>query len=66
LTKQLVVAYGLEYTMDLYTPRPANFDEIALFHDREYLSYLSKYVLIRFCSILPLTPSQDYTAECTA
>jgi histone deacetylase HOS2 len=42
LTKQLVVAYGLEYTMDLYTPRPANFDEIALFHDREYLSYLSK------------------------
>jgi histone deacetylase HOS2 len=42
LTKQLVVAYGLEYTMDLYTPRPANFAELALFHDREYLSYLSK------------------------
>jgi histone deacetylase HOS2 len=44
LTKQLVVAYGLEYTMDLYTPRPANFNELALFHDREYLEYLSKYV----------------------
>jgi histone deacetylase HOS2 len=44
LTKQLVLAYGLEYTMDLYTPRPANFNELALFHDREYLEYLSKYV----------------------
>ncbi|KAF1916635.1 hypothetical protein BDU57DRAFT_449504 [Ampelomyces quisqualis] len=42
LTKQLVLAYGLEYTMDLYTPRPANFGELALFHDREYLEYLSK------------------------
>jgi hypothetical protein len=42
LTKQLVLSYGLEYTMDLYTPRPANFGELALFHDREYLSYLSK------------------------
>lgn len=42
LTKQLVVAYGLEYTMDIYTPRPANFNELAIFHDREYLSYLSK------------------------
>jgi histone deacetylase HOS2 len=42
LTKQLVLAYGLEYTMDLYEPRPANFNELAIFHDREYLSYLSK------------------------
>jgi len=42
LTKQLVVAYGLEYTMDIHTPRPASFNELALFHDREYLSYLSK------------------------
>jgi histone deacetylase HOS2 len=44
LTKQLVLAYGLEYTMDLYEPRPANFEELAIFHDREYLSYLSKQV----------------------
>ncbi len=42
LTKQLVLSYGLEYTMDLYEPRPANFNELAIFHDREYLSYLSK------------------------
>ncbi|USP76388.1 uncharacterized protein yc1106_03662 [Curvularia clavata] len=42
LTKQLVLAYGLEYTMDLFEPRPANFNELAIFHDREYLSYLSK------------------------
>ncbi|KAF2748380.1 hypothetical protein M011DRAFT_466784 [Sporormia fimetaria CBS 119925] len=42
LTKQLVLAYGLEYTMDLYTPRPASFDEMALFHDRDYLSFLQQ------------------------
>ncbi|KAF3035545.1 histone deacetylase [Didymella heteroderae] len=42
LTKQLVLSYGLEYTMDLYEPRPANFNELAIFHDREYLSYLSE------------------------
>jgi histone deacetylase HOS2 len=41
LTKQLVLAYGLEYTMDLFEPRPANFNELAIFHDRDYLSYLS-------------------------
>lgn len=42
LTKQLVLSYGLEYTMDLYEPRPATFKELAIFHDREYLSYLSE------------------------
>jgi histone deacetylase HOS2 len=44
LTKQLIMAYGLEYTMDLYEPRPASFEELAIFHDREYLSFLSQYV----------------------
>ncbi|KAH7110350.1 putative histone deacetylase [Dendryphion nanum] len=42
LTKQLVIGYGLEYTMDLYEPRPASKDELAIFHDREYLSFLSQ------------------------
>lgn len=42
LTKQLVMAYGLEYTMDLYEPRPATFDELTLFHDREYTEFLSQ------------------------
>lgn len=45
LTKQLVLSYGLEYAMDLYEPRPASFEELAIFHDRDYLSYLSKDVL---------------------
>lgn len=48
LTKQLVLAYGLEYTMDCYEPRPARFDELAVFHDREYLSFLSEYVETSF------------------
>ncbi|CAE7030569.1 hypothetical protein PTNB73_05436 [Pyrenophora teres f. teres] len=42
LTKQLVVAYGLEYTMDIYSPRPASMEELALFHERKYLDYLSR------------------------
>lgn len=46
LTKQLVLAYGLEYCMELYEPRPATFDELAIFHDREYLSFLSRQVAL--------------------
>jgi histone deacetylase HOS2 len=42
LTKQLIIAYGLEYTMDLYEPRPATFEEIAIFHDREYTNFLKE------------------------
>lgn len=42
LTKQLVLAYGLEYAMDLYEPRPASKDELAIFHDRDYLQFLQK------------------------
>lgn len=42
LTKQLIMAYGLEYTMDLYEPRPATFEELAIFHDREYTQFLSQ------------------------
>ncbi|PSN65274.1 hypothetical protein BS50DRAFT_589694 [Corynespora cassiicola Philippines] len=42
LTKQLVVAYGLEYTMDLFVPRPAQFEELKQFHNEEYLSFLSQ------------------------
>lgn len=41
LTKQLVLAYGLEYAMQLYEPRPATKEELGLFHDREYLDFLS-------------------------
>ena len=44
LTKQLILAYGLEYTMELHEPRPASFDELAIFHDREYLDFLKQYV----------------------
>ncbi|KAF2731932.1 putative histone deacetylase [Polyplosphaeria fusca] len=51
LTKQLVLAYGLEYTMDLFEPRPASLDELAIFHDREYLSFLS--------NVTPLNANPD-------
>ena len=42
LTKELILAYGLEYTMDLYESRPATLNELALFHDRDYLDFLRK------------------------
>jgi histone deacetylase HOS2 len=42
LTKQLVLAYGLEYAMDQYVPRPAFMEELADFHDEGYLSFLSE------------------------
>ena len=42
LTKQLVTSYGLEYAMQLHEPRPATIDELALFHDREYLDFLKE------------------------
>jgi len=48
LTKQLIVSYGLEYTMDIYQPRPASFEELAIFHDREYLSFIQQYVPVSF------------------
>lgn len=63
LTKQLVLAYGLEYTMDLYEPRPATIDELEVFHDREYLSFLSQYVNALPSGYLAYDP-QGHAAEC--
>ncbi|KAJ9636237.1 histone deacetylase [Coniosporium apollinis] len=42
LTKQLILSYGLEYAMDMYKTRMATSDELALFHDREYLDFLAE------------------------
>jgi len=46
LTKQLVLSFGLQYTMDLYDTQPATYDELAEFHEEDYLNYLSRYVRI--------------------
>ncbi|KAF2196309.1 histone deacetylase 3 [Delitschia confertaspora ATCC 74209] len=42
LTKQLILSYGLHYTMDLHEPLAATYEELAVFHDREYLDFLKK------------------------
>lgn len=42
LTKQLVLSFGLQYTMDLYDTLPATYDELAEFHEEDYLNYLSR------------------------
>jgi histone deacetylase HOS2 len=41
LTKQLILSYGLHYAMDLYESRKATKDELAEFHNRDYLDFLS-------------------------
>ena len=40
LTKQLILSYGLHYAMDVYKTRMASKEEIAVFHNEEYLDFL--------------------------
>ena len=42
LTKQLVLSYGLQYAMDCYETRSARLDELAEFHDPQYLEFLKR------------------------
>jgi histone deacetylase HOS2 len=42
LTKQLILSYGLHYAMDLFESRKATKEELAAFHNREYLDFLSR------------------------
>lgn len=42
LTNSLVMGYGLHKYMDVYTPRPATRDELEMFHDSEYVDFLSR------------------------
>ena len=44
LTKQLIFSYGLQYAMDCYHPREATKQELADFHNQEYLDFLEKCV----------------------
>ncbi|KAJ5989266.1 hypothetical protein N7481_004476 [Penicillium waksmanii] len=40
LTKQLVMAYGMHHAMDLYLARAATYEELADFHESDYLDFL--------------------------
>jgi histone deacetylase HOS2 len=42
LTKQLILSYGLQFAMDLYESRMATQEEIAAFHNPDYLEFLRK------------------------
>lgn len=44
LTKQLVLAYGLQFAMDNFVTLPATREQLAAFHFDDYLDFLSKYV----------------------
>ncbi|OQD77793.1 hypothetical protein PENDEC_c002G00710 [Penicillium decumbens] len=44
LTKQLVMAYGMHHAMDLYLARAATYEEMAEFHETDYLDFLQQVV----------------------
>ena len=41
LSKSLIYSYGLSFAMDTYVSRAATYEELASFHDRDYLEYLA-------------------------
>lgn len=45
LTNSLVLGYGLHKKMDIYSPREATREELELFHDSDYVDFLSRCVL---------------------
>ncbi|CAL5872636.1 uncharacterized protein PFLUO_LOCUS6902 [Penicillium psychrofluorescens] len=44
LTKQLVMAYGMHHAMDLYMARAATSEEMAEFHDADYIEFLRQVI----------------------
>lgn len=42
LTNSLVLGYGLHKRMDVYSPREATKDELEMFHDSDYVDFLSR------------------------
>ena len=44
LTNSLVLGYGLHKRMDVYSPREATKDELEMFHDSDYVDFLSRFV----------------------
>lgn len=46
LTNELVMGYGLHKHMDVYSPRPATKEELELFHDEDYIDFLSRWVSV--------------------
>ena len=46
LTNALVIGYGLDKQIHhFYNPRPATREELEVYHDSDYIDFLSKYVL---------------------
>ncbi|GAA5968812.1 hypothetical protein JCM3765_001273 [Sporobolomyces pararoseus] len=42
LTNHLVIGYGLHKKMDMYAPRAATKEELSMFHDSDYVDFLSR------------------------
>lgn len=47
LTNTLVLGYGLDKQIHhVYNPPPATQEELEVYHDREYIRFLEKYVVL--------------------
>jgi len=55
LTNSLVLGYGLHKRMDVYSPREATKDELEMFHDSDYVDFLSRSV----CFSRPFWPLDE-------
>ena len=44
LTNKIVLSYGMHHAMDVYCPPPAPREDLKIFHDPNYLEFLSKIV----------------------
>lgn len=43
LTHNLILAYGLEKKMSVYTPRMATDEEMEAFHSEDYIDFIKRY-----------------------
>lgn len=55
MVQELIMAYGLDESLNFYLPRDAHFEELALFHSPEYIRFLK--------TITPETVGK-YTKDC--
>lgn len=40
IQNELLLAYGLDRSLQMFTPRDATFEELTLFHTPEYIRFL--------------------------
>lgn len=66
LTNALVMGYGLDKQIHhMYNPRPATQEELEMYHDHDYVEFLSRYVTIQIARMPAITPLQCNISQST-